>query len=69
MCDGRWTPHTPTRPWQAETPPAEFRPQILDLPFPFRVQSLAEAAVNQAKAEAAATEAGLAKPLDQDARR
>jgi hypothetical protein len=30
---------------------------------------LAEAAVNQAKAEAAAAEAGLEKPLDQDARR
>ncbi len=30
---------------------------------------LAEAAVNEAKAEAAAAEAGLEKPLDQDARR
>ena len=27
MCDGRWTPPTPTRPWHAETPPGELRPQ------------------------------------------
>jgi SPFH domain / Band 7 family len=34
-----------------------------------RVAELAEAAVNDAKAEAAAAEAGIEKPLDQDARR
>jgi hypothetical protein len=34
-----------------------------------RVAELAEAAVNDAKAEAAAAESGIEKPLDQDARR
>jgi hypothetical protein len=34
-----------------------------------RVAELAEAAVNDAKAEAAAAEGGITKPLDQDARR
>jgi hypothetical protein len=34
-----------------------------------RVAELAEAAVNQAKAEAAAAEGGIEKPLDQDVRR
>jgi hypothetical protein len=34
-----------------------------------RVAELAEAAVNQAKAEAAAAQGGIEKPLDQDVRR
>jgi hypothetical protein len=34
-----------------------------------RVAELAEAAVNEAKAEVAAAEGGIDKPLDQDARR
>ena len=34
-----------------------------------RVAEMAEAAVNDAKAEAAAAQAGIEKPLDQDARR
>jgi hypothetical protein len=34
-----------------------------------RVAELAEAAVNDAKAEAAAAESGIDKPLDHDARR
>jgi hypothetical protein len=34
-----------------------------------RVAELAEAAVNDAKAEAAAAQGGIEKPMDQDARR
>ena len=67
---------------RADNPPSELedaegsreltsggRPSLDAAAAADRVAELAEAAVNDAKAEVAAAEVGIEKPLDQDARR
>lgn len=66
MCDGRWTTPYTDQTVASRNAPGELRPQILDCRSASACR-VGAAAVNQAKAEAAAAEAGLEKPLDQDA--